>query len=99
MFQGNLKGFSRKFKGCFKGVLRVLQGRFGSFMSVLRLFQGSLKHIKSLSKKVCFVVVVVADSRAEGGLVFLVRATQGTSLYVLTLSVGQFLQFYFSDSI
>ena len=33
------------------------------------LFQGSLEHIKSLSRKICFVVVVVAASRAEGGLV------------------------------
>ena len=72
MFQGSLKGvsrkfkgFSRKFKGCFKGVLRVFQGHYRSFMSVSRLFQGSLKHIESL----CFVVVVVAASRAEGGLV------------------------------
>ena len=40
-------------------------------MNVSRLFQGTLKHIKSLSKKVCFVVVVVAASRAEGGLVVL----------------------------
>ena len=68
MFQGNLKGFSRKFKRCFKGVLRVFQGRYGSFMSVSRLFQGSLKHIENLSKNICFVVVVAA-SRAEGGLV------------------------------
>ena len=60
------KGFSRKFKGCFKGVLRVFQGHYRSFMSVSRLFQGSLKHIESL----CFVVVVVAASRAEGGLVY-----------------------------
>ena len=65
MLQGNLKGYSRKFKGCFKGVLRVFQGHYRSFMSVSRLFQGSLKHIESL----CFVVVVVAASRAEGGLV------------------------------
>ena len=42
-------------------------------MNVLRLFQGTLKHIKSLSKKVCFVVVVVAASRAEGGLVFFTK--------------------------
>ena len=65
MFQGNLKGFSRKFKGYFK----VFQARYGSFMSVSRLFQGSLKHIESLLKNICFVVVVVAASRAEGGLV------------------------------
>ena len=70
MFQGNLKGFSRKFKRFFKGVLRVFQERYGSFMGVSRLFQGSLKHIESLSKNICFVVVVVAASRAEGGLVF-----------------------------
>ena len=69
VFQGNLKGFSRKFKRCFKGVLRVFQGRYESFMSVSILFQGCLMHIESLSKNTCFVVVVVAASRAEGGLV------------------------------
>ena len=71
MFQGNSKVFSRKFKGCFKGVLRVFQGRYGSFMSVSRLVQVSLKHIESLSKNICFVVIVVAASRAEGGLVYM----------------------------
>ena len=39
-------------------------------MSVSRLFQGSKKHMKSLSKKVCLIVVVIAPSRAEGGCVF-----------------------------
>ena len=71
MFKESFKDVSRKFKGCFKGVLRVFQGRYGSFMSVSRLFQGCLKHIESLSKNICFVVVVVAASRAEGGLVCL----------------------------
>ena len=66
MFQGSLKGVSRKFKGCFNEVSRVFQG---SLKGVSRKFKGCFKHIKSLSKKVCFVVVFVAASRAEGGLV------------------------------
>ena len=59
MLQGCFSGVARKFKGCFKDVSRVFQG---SLKCVSR------KHIKSLSKKFCFVVVVAA-SRAEGGLV------------------------------
>ena len=69
VLQGCFMDVSRVFQSYFKGVLRVFQGHFRSFMSFSRLFQGSLKHIESLSKNICFVVVVVAASRAEGGLV------------------------------
>ena len=79
-FQKNFNGVSIKNDESFKGdIARVFQRSLGSFRSVLRLFQGNLKHIKSLSKKVCFVVVVVAASLAEGGLVFLI------SLFLETL--------------
>ena len=46
------------FQGCFKGVLRVFQGRYGSFMSVSRLFQGCLKHIESLSIKYLLLLLL-----------------------------------------
>ena len=58
-------GFSRKFKGCFKGVSRMLW----KFHECFEIVSRKLKHIESLSKNICFVVVVVAASRAEGGLV------------------------------
>ena len=39
MFQDSLKGASRKFKGCFKGVLRVLRMIQGSFKKTFKVFQ------------------------------------------------------------
>ena len=55
----------KKFQRYFKGISKKLR----KFHECFKAFQGILKQIKSLSKKVCLVVVVVAASRAEGGLV------------------------------
>ena len=38
MFQDSFKGASRKFKGCFKGVLRVLRMIQGSFKKTFKVF-------------------------------------------------------------
>ena len=55
--------------------------------SFKEVFKGGLKHINSLSKKVCFVVVVlcmsvVAASRAEGGLAFFGDTCSVSSFYM-----------------
>ena len=49
MFQGSFEGLkrsfkvvSRKFQGCFEGVLRVFQGSFNGVEEVFRKFQGHL---------------------------------------------------------
>ena len=53
LFHESFKGASRKFRGCFKEVLRVFQGNFkgvsrkfqGCFIDVSRTFQESFKDI------------------------------------------------------
>ena len=54
------------FQGCFKGVSRTLR-KFHEWYETVSIL--SLNHIKSFLKNICFGVVVVAASRAEGGLV------------------------------
>ena len=49
-----------KFQGYLKDVKEVSRVFRASFKEV---FKGSLKHINSLSKKVCFVVVVCQSSQ------------------------------------
>ena len=65
MFQGSLKGVSRKFKGCFKDASRVFLRKFklcfkdvsvvlqGSLKGVSRMFQGCFKGV-SRKSKACF---------------------------------------------
>ena len=53
-------------KECFKGVSKSKE----CFKSVSRMFQGCFKGVSRLF--CCFCMAVVAASRAEGGLVYLV---------------------------
>ena len=84
MFQGSFKGLkrsfkvvSRKFRGCFMKVSRrwKFQGFFMIFKGVPGVFQRCFKKVsRKLSgcfKKVSCCMALIAASRAEGGLVFL----------------------------
>ena len=63
------------FQGCFREVLRLLQGRMmgvprdlGSFKGIQRKYVFSRMFQRSL--QFCFRMYLIAASRAEGGLVY-----------------------------
>ena len=66
MFQGYLKKFSRMFQESFKGVSKKLSKFDECFNTVSRKFKA---YQKSFKKSFVVVVIIVAASRAEGGLV------------------------------
>ena len=79
MFYGSFKGVSRKYQGCFIKVSfkRKFQGCFKGVLWILRMFPECFKEVsRKLSRsfrKVSCCMVLIAASRAEGGLVFLIQ--------------------------